>query len=414
MNKALLLLALAIPVAAAAGAQATDSITSYNTLLHNAPQHIRYHNVPRFALLGKEGKYYIGIGAEIKVTPTVDFGSVIDDPNYFTTSAIPMTPMPGNGEQFKVSAQQSNIYINVVALPGTDNQVGAYVLFNFLGHDYTPHLAHAYLRYHNVTAGFTYSIFGDVSAAPATIDYEGPNAMAAIPHAMIAYEPSFGRDNCWRAGIGIDMPEESYTNATRTATVTQRLPDIPFYIQRFWNGTDNWLRLSGIVRNLYYRNTAAQRNIDKAGWGVHASGKAAITPSLAASFSALYGSGIASYIQDLNGEGLDLMPSSGEGGASLDAVRAWAAYGSLHYRFSPTVFSTATYGHVRTYAGSYTASDSPWGAACRYSQYVAVNTFCDLNSITQVGIEYLYGRRVDYSGTQSHDNRLQAMLRVSF
>lgn len=48
------------------------------------------------------------------------------------------------------------------------------------------------------------------------------------------------------------------------------------------------------------------------------------------------------------------------------------------------------------------------------SQYVGDNMFYNINSIVQVGVEYDYGRRVNYDGRQAHDNRLQAMLQVSF
>lgn len=388
-----------------------DSVTnSYNTLHHNAPQHINMNNVPRFALIGKEGKFYIGIGADVKVMPVYDFGNPISNPNSFTTAAIPMNIKPGNGAQFKLSAQQSLIYLNVVAMPGSKQQIGAYVAFNFLGNNYTPKLTHAYLKYHDLTAGYTYTIFSDVAASPATIDYEGPNAMTAIPHCMIAYEPYLGAAKSWRVGVAIDIPEDSYTNSSHTEHVSQRLPDIPFYVQRYFNGEDGWIRLAGMVRNLYYRNTLAQRNVDKVGGGIVLSGKMPLAGGLSGSFSAVWGKGIASYIQDLNGEGMDLLPASADA-SSLKAVEAWGAYGSLLYTFSPKLFSSLTYSHVRTYARCEPSMAIP---GYRYAQYVAANTFYNINSIAQVGVEYLYGRRVDYGGVQAHDNRLQALLRVSF
>lgn len=392
-----------------------DTIASYNTLQENGPQHINVSNVPRFALLGKEGKYFIGIGADIKVSPVFDFGSVLDDPNYFVTSAIPMNHDSGNGGKFQLSAQQSNIYINVVALPGTRHQIGAYVQFSFQGKNYLPKLAHAYLKYHDVTAGFTYTIFGDISAAPATIDYEGPNAMPAIPHAMIAYEPFIGPGNRWRVGVALDMPEYSFTNASLTSSVSQRLPDVPFYVQYLWDDDAGWLRLSGMVRNLYYRNLHTERNIDKLGWGLHASGMIPFNDNFSASFAAVYGRGISSYIDDLNGEGMDLMPS-GDSATSLKAVEAWGAYGSLRYDFSSQVFSTATYSHVRAYVPYYSGGvcSVAHGDAYSYAQYIAFNTFYKLSSMAQVGVEYLFGRRVNQDGKQTRDNRVEGLLRVSF
>lgn len=390
-----------------------DSTDTYITLHENAPKIKGTPDVPRFAVHGKEGKYYMGIGANIKAVALYDFGSPLTSDNLFVTSAIPMNTPPGNGGEFRFSAQQSNIYLNVVALPGTKNQLGAYVSINFLGSGYAPSLQLAYLKYRGFTAGYNYSLFTDASASPATIDYEGPNAFTCQIHGNIYYEHPFGTKKEWKAGIGIDMPANSFTNATHTSTVTQRVPDIPFYIQRSWADGKGWLRLSGIVRNLYYRNETAQKNIDRVGWGIKASGMTPVVGGLTAYYQAVYGKGIASYIQDLGGTGMDLMPDP-DNASRLDPVKAWGAFGALQYNFSPTVFCTAIYSHVRTYADSYTDSSVPWKTGYKYAQYVLGNVFWQVNPIVQVGLEYIYGRRVDFDRSQAHDNRLQAMLQVSF
>lgn len=393
--------------------ESRDSTETYITLHENAPKIKGTPDVPRFAVHGKEGKYYMGIGANIKAVGMFDFGNPVTNDNLFTTSAIPMTKDPGNGAQFRFSAQQSNIYLNVVALPGSKNQLGAYVSINFLGSGYAPNLQLAYLKYRGFTAGYNYSLFTDAAASPATIDYEGPNAFACQIHGNIYYEHPFGPKKEWKAAVGIDMPANSFTNATHTSTVTQRVPDIPFYIQRSWAKGKGWLRFSGIVRNLYYRNETAQKNIDKVGWGIQASGMTPLAGGLSAYYQAVYGKGIASYIQDLGGTGMDLMPNP-DNASSLDPVEAWGAYGALQYSFSPTVSCTAIYSHVRTYADSYADSSVPWKTGYKYAQYILGNVFWQVNPIVQVGLEYIYGRRVDFDRSQAHDNRVQAMLQVSF
>lgn len=390
-----------------------DTSEYFITMHENAPHIVNIKDVPRFAVMGKERKFYMGVGANVKAVANYDIGSPVANPNYFVTSAIPMHTAPGNGAQFKFSAQQSNIYLNVVALPGSKDQLGAYVSINFLGNGYAPSLQHAYLKYRDITAGYTYTIFADAAAVPATIDYEGPNSLPTIIHGMIAYEPYFGAKKEWRAGIALDMPENSYTEATNTVSVSQRVPDIPVYIQRNWAGGNGWFRISAILRNMYYRDNIARKNIDKVGWGIKASGKTPIYGGLSASYMALYGKGIASYIQDLNGVGMDLMPDPSNP-SRLDAVKAWSGYASLQYQFSPKVFSTVTYSHVRTYADHFTDSSTSWKTGYRYAQYIVGNLFYNVNSIVQLGAEYIYGRRVDYDGSQAHDNRLEAMLQVSF
>ncbi len=324
-----------------------------------------------------------------------------------------MTVAPGNGGKFSISAQQSNFYINVVALPGTKNQLGAYVDIAFVGENYAPKLNHAYLKYRDITAGYTFSIFSDAAAAPTTIDWQGINAFTGAKMGMVSFQPRFGKNKEWGIGVGLDMPNISLTNATHTTTVNQRIPNIPFYVQRSWADGKGWLRFSGLLRNLYYRDITADKNVDKLGWGIKASGKTPIYGGLSGMYQATYGKGMASYIQDLGGTGMDLMPDPNNAG-ELKPVGTWAGYAGLQYDFNSRISSTVAYGHVRTYAKDFHDSAVSWDKGYKYAQYVVANVFWNVNSIVQTGVEYLYGRRVNYDGQQAHDNRVELQLQVSF
>lgn len=419
MKKTFLLSALLFPLGAFAQEpvvtiiQSTDSLTLYDVLHKNAPHFMNIPDVPRFTLLGKDHQFYLGIGANVKAIGVYDMGNPVESPNSFITSNIPMYVAPGNGAKFSLSAQQSNFYFNVVALPGTKNQLGAYIDINFMANGYAPKLSHAYLKYRDITAGYTFSIYSDAGAAPTTIDFQGVDAYTGAKMGMVAYEPRFGKNKEWGLGIGLDMPNNSFTLSSETFNVNQRVPNIPFYVQRSWADGKGWLRLSGLIRNLYYRdesNPLDAKNVDKIGWGIKASGKSPIYGGLTALYLANYGKGIASYIQDLGGTGMDLMPVPNKPG-ELSPVKVWSGYGGLQYDFNERVSSTVAYGHVRTYAS---AVPDGWDKGYRYGQYVVANVFWNVNSIVQVGAEYLYGRRVNYGGAQAHDNRAELQLQVSF
>lgn len=390
-----------------------DTVPLYDLLHQNAPHFMNIPDVPRFALLGKEQKFYMGIGANVKAIAVFDAGNPIADPNRFITANIPMSTAPGNNGKYSLTAQQSNFYINVVALPGTKNQLGAYLDVVFTGTNYAPQLNHAYLKYRDVMAGYTFSIFSDAAAVPTTIDWQGINAFTGAKMGTVAYQPRFGNNKEWGVGIGIDMPIASITNADHTMSVNQRMPDIPFYVQRSWADGKGWLRFSGLIRNLYYHDVTAGKNIDKIGWGIKASGKTPVYGGLSAHYQANYGKGMASYIQDLGGTGMDLMPDPDNAG-ELNPVPVWSGYLGLEYEFSKKVSSNVAYGHVRTYAPDYSDSPTDWGKGYKYAQYVVGNVFWNINSIVQAGAEYLYGRRVNYDGRQAHDNRFELLLQVSF
>ena len=393
-----------------------DSINIYNIMVENAPQNPSIKDVPRFTLVGKDSKFYLGMGANVKMVGDFDWGSPISNPNIFAPKDIPMSPEDGNKSQTLFSVGQSNIYWNFVALPNTKNQVGLFFDVIFLGNSPTPviQIHHLYMKYRGFTAGYIVSTFTDLKAEPYSIDFGGPASVTLVRHPNIYYTAKFGKHKEWTAQLGLDMPNmASFSNTSFTKEINQRMPDIPLFIQRSWANDKGWLRASAIFRNLQYRGgnsggAVQLENKSAFGWGVKLSGKTPICGGLSANYQAVYGKGIASYIQDFSGEHLDLVPIKGEN--KLQSVPAWGAYGSLQYDFGKCCFINFTYSQVRSYAKDF---GSEWGDLYKYGQYVTSNLIFNISSFAQVGVEYLWGRRMNYNGIQAHDNRLMLMLNVS-
>lgn len=417
--KKILLLSVAAMALSGVNAQETvkfittvDSVNVYNILMENAPQNPSIKDVSRFTLVGKDSKFYLGMGANVKMVGDFDWGSPLSNPNIFAPKDIPMSTSEGNKGQLLFSVGQSNIYWNFVALPGTKNQLGLFFDVIFLGTTSKPviEIHHLYMKYRGFTAGYVVSTFTDLKAEPYSIDFGGPASVTLVRHPNIYYTYKFGKDKMWSAQLGLDMPNmASFDTYNNTRKVNQRMPDIPLFIQRSWAEGDGWLRLSAIFRDLQYRDLDIKSNKGILGWGVKLSGKTPIAGGLSANYQAVYGKGVASYIQDFSGEELDLVPVKGEN-AKLEAVPVWGAYGSLRYDFGKCAFMNFTYSHVRSYAKDF-AGD--WDNLYKYGQYVTGNLIFNISSFAQCGIEYLWGRRMDYSGRQAHDNRIMLMLNVS-
>lgn len=413
MKKSLLLAGAAALAATSATAQSTtkfvetiDSVNIYNIMIENSPGREKMKSVPRFALIGKDNKFYLGFGANLKMVGDFDWGNPLDNANEFHPSDIVAVP-EGNRGKTQFSVGQSNFYLNFVALPGTGNQLGVYIDINFMGADAKAvALHHAYLKYRGITAGYVISTFTDAAAEPFAIDFAGPNAITFVRNPSISYTFNFGKDKLWSAAIGADMPMLSKENiAVEDNYVSQRVPDIPFYIQRSWASGKGWLRASAIFRDMQYRNVVDNKNGSAIGWGVKLSGKTPIVGGLSAYYQAVYGKGIASYINDLGGQGLDLVSSPTAG--KMEGVKAWGAYGTLRYDFSSKVFMNATYSQVRAY--------TPWAMQDSYKmgQYVTSNLVYNINSWASCGVEYIWGQRENVDGTHHHDNRVMLMLQVS-
>lgn len=264
------------------------------------------------------------------------------------------------------------------------------------------------MKYYGFTVGDDFSLFSDMGATPSSIDDEEPNALTAIPKGVVGYRHNLNKH--WSIGAGVEMPIASATTDDDTYMVSQRVPDVPAYVQYSWGGGKSWIRMSGILRNMMYRDVLSDRNRDLVGWRVKMRSSASLCPWLTAYYQAAYGKGITSYYQDLYKHELDIVP---DGDGRLCTIKSWGGYVGLQYKISPKVFATSTYSHLRTYAGSYTGGTKPWAEQYKYAQYALANVIWNITPQISTGLEYIYGRRVDMNGLSRHDNRIQTMLRVS-
>ena len=413
--------------------EVADSVKVMEAFIENSPADRRVPNAPRFAIVGKNESFYLGFGGYVKGTMSFDWGAPINNYNEFIVSSIPMpgSQKPGDKGQFGLSAQQSDLFLNLVALPNSKNKVGFYLNFIFLGNNYLPQVRQAYVSWRGIEMGYGFSLFTDLAADPTTIDYEGPNSFTVVINAKFDYRHTFGKH--FGIGIGAELPMASYTNAfgnmtigganhtIGTATVSQRIPDIPMYLQWNW-GNNNRIRLSGLLRNMQYRSDMTATNAgdlaggktkNLVGGGIQLSGNFNIANKLIGYYQATAGKGMTSYFEDVTGLGLDMTPDPNDPG-KLQTVKAWGGYIGLQYNWSSKVYSNLIYSHLRTYVPSYNDSKTPWASQYKYGQYAVANVFYNINDMFSWGLEYIWGRRVDMNREQAHDNRIQTMLQVTF
>lgn len=376
----------------------------------NAPKAFSAPGAPRFALIGKERKFYLGIGGYVKGTASFDFCNPITNPIYFTTSQIPMNNAPGNGGLFNLSAGTSNVFFNFVGMPNAEYPIGAYINFSFANGNYDLDLQYAYVKWAGFKIGYDFSLFADLNAGPNTIDQEGPSSWPAVSNPQMNY--TYTRNN-WSFAIGAELPMTASTTNAYTASVNQRIPAIPAYIQYAWDQGNSTVRLAGLFRNMQYRDLIKDKNYNKVGWGVQLTGTLQTCKYLSLYYQGVYGKGISSFIQDLNGLDLDLVPDEKEQG-KLKSVEMWGAFAGFQINFTKNVFSNHAYSQVRNYADRYSNGTIPWDEQYRYAQYLVNNVMWNCTSNIQLGLEYLMGRKTIMNGTSRSDHRIQTMVKFSF
>lgn len=371
----------------------------------NAPKTPNDNGLPRFALVGKEQKFYLGIGAQFLGEAMFDFGDNMPSALDFTPSSL--TPKtPGNGGATRFAWQSSSFYMNFVAMPNNENKIGIFFKAKFTGLNNGIKVSHAYGKFRGLTVGYTHSAFTDGEAMPFTIDSEGPNGSVSKSLFTAFWTQSFTKN--FSGAIGIDAPTADLTTSSTTSTINQRIPAIPLYLQYGWNDNAH-IRLSGIYRPMQYRNVADAKNKTLQGGGIQLSGVTPIVGNLSAQFDATYGAGIGTYLQDDADLGLDAVAVDQAG--KMKAVKNLGLTGGLSYVFSPKVSSNIMYSHLTNWmpSGAAVSNDT-----YRYGDYVAANVIYTFNKFISAGLEYDYGHSKNVAGEGLHSNRIQAQLAVTF
>lgn len=359
---------------------------------------------PRFLFLDKKGEVALGIGGYLKAVGEYDVDGAVDN-NDFYTNMIPVPLNPAQRQRFGATAAHSTIFLKMVTRPTKVGRVIVYMQTNFTGPSYGLRLKQAYVTVGHVTLGKARSTFADAPAMAPTVDDQGPSGQVTAKNMLVQYmSPSW---NGFSFAASAELPDVSFTEGTQSASISQRFPDIPAYIQYAWDKGSSHIRLSGIMRQLSYRNLATQSNHFVTGYGVQISAITFFTPDFNFFGHYTYGKGIASYVNDLADLGYDLIPSSAAGALKAPGVAGWTA--GLQYNFTPKLFATASYSRAQLYDTAGMSADT-----YRYAQYIAANVFYNLWGDLRVGAEYLHGTRKNVSGISGKANRFEAMLQYSF
>ncbi|MFI3240684.1 MAG: porin [Bacteroidales bacterium] len=386
----------------------------------NAPQYPEYKNMPRFAIVGKDKQFYLNIGATLKTTASFDWGNPYDNPSLFIPGDFSKAS-EGSGGLLQMTAKRSLVHFNFLALPNSSNRLGVYIAINFTGdgNNYGVQLYNAYIKYRGFTIGYNNTLYGDAAALPYTIDSQGPNSISGSWNTVLDYEYNF--TSMVKGGIGLELPMTSITSTSNTIIkelvvssaeeVTQRIPDIPAYIQ-VANSDWGHLRFSAIMRNMEYRDEVSEKNHNSVGWGVKISGSGKMG-NLQLFGMAQYGEGIASYLQDNIGLGLDMVPNGVVAG-EMKNTRSWGGFLAAQYNFTPKFFTTIGYSHLRNYMDEYSGGDVEYADQYSWGQYAVANMIYSIRPNIKFGMEYLYGRRVNFSDEQIGNNRISAMFLVAF
>lgn len=377
---------------------------------HHARKEHRHTGIPNFIISDKSNRATFGIGGFVAFRTYYDFNNVVDNKDFYP-SDIPMLRTLDNKQKFGMDVSSTRLFLRTLIQTGKRGPIEAYVESDFRGGDNLLKIRQAYISFMGLTLGQATSTFADMGAMPATIDYEGPHSFAYIRNMMIQYRKELGKH--WEVALALEMPSVSANPYDQAHVISQRVPDIPLYVQYHWNNKQSHVRASGILRNMVYANDLTQHTHYETGWGVQLSSSIKVSPTVRLFGQVAYGNGIQNYIQDMNDRGADLVADPHKPGHYL-ALPVLAWYAGAQFNFARDWQINAAYSQINTWNRNDNLRVHGEAPVYRVSQYIVGNVFYRITPALNVGAEYLYGTRKNVGTNYKTANRIQMQVQLNF
>lgn len=360
---------------------------------------------PRFMITNEDETFTFGIGGFVNIIGFCDFNGMVENKD-FVTSLIPV-PNGFNRGQFVLGAESSRVNFKTVGKTAYGDII-AFMETDFRGTNNSLRLRHAYISYLGFTIGQTWSTFMDLEASPPTIDLEGPNTEISLRQPMMRYGRNFGSKFSFALAAEMnsvligEYPDNGIYNEY------QRIPDFPVHFK--YKDRFGHIQLGGILRIMnYLDDTITHKSQNELGFGVALSGKFNLGGNDILYFQSVYGEGIAKYIQDLSFSNLDLIIDLQNPG-KLRRLPMFGSYVALQHYWADNIYSAAIYSFTKLNPPP--EYDFTW--MFNYSHYFAINLFWDFIPYGTIGIEYLFGQRVNQTAQKGNANRIDLMIRYGF
>ena len=343
----------------------------------------------------------------------VDSLDPIGSDDRFVVGSIPVgEPQPGADKQgFTISAKRSRVNLDM----RMDSSVGTFRAFiegdfaNESGNDNTYRLRHAFGQYQDWILGQTWSTFMDNRADPEELDFEGLNAATLSRQPIIRWTKNLANERTFAVALENPVADISGGDGKgKFGDVVTRVTK-----PREWGH----LQAALLLRNIAGAPTDDPGNVSSAfGWGMSLSGhnrfkKWSQKDNFKYQFN--FGRGIGRYINDLGSVGgQDAVFDPEEDLKVLPALGAYVAYQHFWKR-DPTAFfgrtgflkdlrSTLVLGYTQVDNYDFQPDD-----AYRRTKRITLNLIWSPMTVIDLGIEVLWGERMNKDGERGNATQLQ-------
>ena len=349
----------------------------------------------------KSKKTFIIFYGSIRVSGQIDYNGLESPTGGFNPYYIPVGEGSG-AKTFGMSASQTRF-----GLEGTHKTVWGPVNFKIEG-DFRGNnqsffrLRHAYGQFINVLAGQTWSVFGDPSSVPWTVDLEGPNSSVNPRSVQVRYSNLLGEKYRWMASL--EAPQINYKPTDSISPIYQTFPDIAIRLKNM----TKWghLQAAIVMRSLGVKNQASSSS-SSMGFGALISGRYEFFKRSVILGQLVGGKGISRYIRTFRHADQDLVYNPKTN--SYDPLPVFGGFISIGNGWRQNIYSYLTAGFTAIKNKLYQQRD-----AFSHSAYFSINTFWDITKGFRAGAEYSFGSRVNNDNESNTASRLSFILYYSF
>lgn len=384
----------------------TDSVYRIiSSFYYSQFRHTQDADAPCFLFLSKEAGVMLGIGGVVRMRGWYDWGGAIPV-SAFAPALIPIPADPANRKKFGTTPAGTALFMRFV---GNNHLLGEYQLYieaNFNGYESRGFkLKKAYAQVKDFTVGLANSTFSDPAALPPTVDAQGATNKLAATSVLVRYMPTFGK---FSFGVSAETPDPTIgADGATTAKTTTWIPDGAALIQYEW-ARGQHVRLAGIVRGLGYRNLLEQKNVEKIGWGLQLSSVSHPIDQLTTYLTVNCGAGYGSLCNDLIAVTTDLIADPERPG-ELYAPFAFGYCAGLQYNFKRNLYSTLQFSQTRYLPSKEVSPDT-----YKYGYCLTANLFWNPIERLQLGVEFDFGKRQNFSREHRCARRIGALVQFSF
>ncbi len=385
-----------------------NATSTYHTFSQDPSAAPRINNEPLdprfpgyFRLPGTSTMLKIGGYAKTDFIYDLKPGGNIDS---FIPATIPI-PAPAQFTNSTISIRPTRMNLDFL-VPLKSGAIRFFVEADLFGTNATtPRLRHAYGQAKNFLIGQTFSNFMDADASTDQLDFQGPNAQVSIRNPQFRYSLSIAEKTTFSLSVEKPTSDVAFTTPNFTAQPNSPAPDGTLKIRREMDG--GHVQLSALFRDVAV-SLADGRTDSVFGWGFNLAGSQRLFGKDTIVYQGTYGDGIERYINDTSGLGIDAAVNSVED-PHLKALPVVTTYGGLQHFWFSRLRSSAVYGFVQVQN-----TELQSGSTFHQSNYTAGNLIWNPYGSLTLGLEFLYGWRVNKDGTSGNAPRIMFSAKYNF